>query len=453
MVPCLFVLSREISLDTQMSNIQSEEKKAKRREEREEKKEKRREEREQRQGNMDSIKLLTFNVWGLKYISKYRKQRIEGIVTKLQDSSEDYDVIALQEIWCQEDWQLFVTELKHIYPHCRYFKAGVIAGPGLGILSKVPIKETFLYRFPINGRPSAINRGDWFVGKSLSVTVLTNNLVVLNSHMHAPYADVGDNAYLCHRACQAWDISKIIKLLQKSGYHIILVGDLNSRPGSLPYKLFTIESGLSDSWNQYKLGNNDPLITADQLGKMSPKDQVSLAAVTCNSQLNTWRSRSRLLDACRLDYALINQSLSVIEAAVKFIDILPHYNCSYSDHFAYYVHLKLNKPSENSPTGGDSTLSFQIYTELIAAITEYETHILPRHHIWRFYHFLISIIISIVLIVVSFVFSLSFTPVIMLVILGPGLVNGIILLNYLHEGRALEEVKMEVEDKLRTSAR
>lgn len=404
---------------------------------------------------MDSVKLLTYNVWGLKYISKYRQERIEGIVTKLLDPSEHYDIIALQEVWCEQDWQLFHDKLHGLYPYTRYFKAGIIAGPGLAILSKIPINETFLYRFPINGRPSAVNRGDWFVGKSISITMLMNNIVVLNSHMHAPYSLEGDNAYTCHRSCQAWDITKIIKLLNKAGYHVILVGDLNSKPNSLPYKLFTIEAGLQDSWNRFKLDNNESILTQEQLSQMTPKDQITLGAVTCDSQLNSWRCNRRLDEACRLDYALINQSLSVIDASVKFIDRLPQYDCSYSDHFGYYAHLKLNGGVNQSQSNHqlNEVLNHQIYSELLAEINDYQQNGLPRHHMWRVYHFGGTIIVSIGLVVIGFIFEVLFMLIMMLVVLGPGIINGIILLNYLYEQRNLEEVKMEVENAMESCGR
>lgn len=396
---------------------------------------------------MDSIKLLTFNVWGLKYVSKLRRQRIQGIVTKLLDPSEDYDVVALQEVWCEEDWILIEKSLKHLYPHTRYFKAGIIAGPGLAILSKVPIKLLFLYRFPINGRPAAVNRGDWFVGKSVAVTTLMNNMVILNSHMHAPYALTGDNAYLCHRSCQAWDISRIIKLLNKAGYQIILVGDLNCRPGTLPHKLVTIESGLKDSWNELKIANNEAILNAQELSRLTPKDQILLGGVTCDSQLNTWRASRRLDEACRLDYALINQSLSVLDANVKFIDGLPGHECSYSDHFAYYAHLKINKSIDVVPAS-ENTLSYQIYSELLAEIAEYKATVLPRHHIWRFTHFIVAIITSIFIIIANFIFSVPYALLVMFLVLGPGVLNGVILLNYLYETRNLQEVEMEVNDAM-----
>lgn len=393
---------------------------------------------------MDTIKLLTFNVWGLKYISKHRQERIEGIAQRLLDPAEDYDVIALQEVWCQEDWDLLQDKLSGLYLYSRYFSSGIIAGPGLGIFSKIPIKETWLYRFPINGRPSAVHRGDWYVGKSLAVTVLSNDVVILNSHMHAPYNTVGDDSYSYHRASQAWDISRVVKTLNKAGYRIVLVGDLNSRPGSLAHRMFTYY--LRDSWELLKTQQGQ-LITTEELGQLPPREQIVLGGVTCNSQLNTWRKNSSLDDACRLDYALINDSLSVLDAQVRFIDTVPNIACSYSDHFAYYTKLKFKEKSEIFLE--DNRQMVEICKEFLTEIQLYATDILPRHYIWKRYSFF-GCIIGLVL---SLIFG-TFLHKALLMALLPllsiiGVVSGIIsVLWVMKEKRAIKEIKLEVLDTL-----
>ena len=416
--------------------------------------------------NTPTMKLLTFNIWGLKYVSKYRKQRVDGIIQKLLDPSEDYDVIALQEVWVEDDWKAMESRLGHIYHYRRYFNSGIISGPGLAILSKFPIKETFLYRFPLNGRPSAVHRGDWYVGKSLAVTVLSNGIAVLNSHMHAPYHSEGDANYLCHRGCQAWDISKFIGLLKSGGYSVVMVGDLNSRPESLPYRLFTTGTQLVDSWEQFKVKNKEELISLQELAKLSPKDQVIKAAVTCDSQLNSWRAHRKLEEACRLDYALIDgDNLTTIDACVKFIDRLPHYNCSYSDHFGYYVELKKgvsdgdDKSKDNNINNdiNDNTNTSMIenYKELLAEINIYQTTTIPFQQRWRYLHFFTSIIVFIGAIIgTGFVSIMSPFFSILIVILLPlivvsGVINGLIaFLGIRSENRALNEVKSQVNDSL-----
>lgn len=443
-----------------------------------------------------TLRLLTFNTWGLKYISKHREFRLHAIADQLADappgSPDDYDIVALQEVWCSDDWEYLSHRCESLYPYRRNFKSGMIAGPGLCVLSKVPIKETFLYRFPINGRPSAFFRGDWMVGKSISVTLLEPHvqgalpIALLNSHMHAPYALTGDAAYTCHRACQAWDFTKLIRMFKQAGYAVVQVGDLNSRPGSLPYKLFTIEGGLVDSWdalgglsgmkndpgafeapeNAMEEGNlgvtaampatGGPAAIAD-LAQMSPEDQILLGGVTCNSTLNTWRATRRLDEACRLDYALIDsRTVTPIGAGVRFTEVSAGpYNCSLSDHFAYSVDLNVSGRAKSS-SEAITRERMEIYEELKLEINTYLSYTIPFQARWRKWHLIASVIVIIIIHVgMTFAAERSAWSSILLLLLSTvvaitGSINGLIwFLSVRSEERALLEVRSEVEDMMR----
>lgn len=412
-------------------------------------------------GKRESIRLLTFNTWGLKLVSKHRKQRLRAIANKLanpEDASDDYDIVALQEVWCEEDWQYLDQVCRERYPFRRFFKAGIISGPGLCVLSKIPITETFLYRFPINGRPSAFFRGDWYVGKSIAVTMFQSHrseslpIALLNSHMHAPYGH-GDASYSTHRACQAWDFAKIVRMLKKAGYAVIQVGDLNSKPESLPYKIFTIEGGLSDSWNVL---HEEIVVPTQQLGKLTPEEQISVAGVTCNSRLNTWRKERPMTDACRLDYALIDANLIVpVDAKVMFTETLPPpLRCSFSDHFAYFAEFKVESRGLDSKVGDHLSAEREaVYKELLAEINHYRKYTIPFQARWRKLHFILSILVVIGMhVAIVFVSNVAgWISVLFLfattIVLVTGLLNGLIWsLGVRSELRALQEVQMEVED-------
>lgn len=417
------------------------------------------------QNKQPSVKLLTFNTWGLKYVSKYRRERLKAIADLLahpRDPDEDYDIVALQEIWCKEDWDYFNNVCRTRYPYRRVFKSGIVSGPGLAILSKIPITETFLYRFPINGRPSAFFRGDWFVGKSIAVTLFQPHhpnalpIAILNSHMHAPYSQIGDASYSTHRACQAWDFAKLVKMLKRGGYAVIQVGDLNSKPNSLPYKLFTIEGGLSDSWHVLHGGHHDIDIAG-----LSPEDQVLLAGATCNSSLNTWRQNSKPWEACRLDYALIDaNNIAPLNALVKFTGRLPSpYNCSYSDHFGYSAELLINSRDQFVAPDQSAVIDNfdekeMLYRELLAEINEYQTHTIPFQSMWRKAHFIVSLFLIVlfhVFIVFVLAWGIPWATVLFLfssiAVAVSGCINGLIwFCGVRSELRALSEVLMEVED-------
>lgn len=358
------------------------------------------------------VKLLTLNCWGLKYVSKLRKERISAIADRLaspKDDSEKYDIVALQEIWCSDDWDYINERCKNEYPYRRIFKSGIIAGPGLAILSKIPIEESYLYRFPINGRSLAFFRGDWYVGKSVAVTVLNNPkiegftpIAVLNSHMHAPYGVPNtdtklDENYSCHRACQAWDFVKIVKTLKRAGYAVIQVGDLNSKPGSLPYRLFTVEAGLIDLWEQRnpEVLSVHPSTTSvlereHDILLMSLEDQIQIGGVTCDSKLNTWRAFKKPHEACRLDYAFIDGDLiKTNHAKVVFTEKLPEpLNCSYSDHFAYSADFTIKEPiATHKKFKSETNDRIDVLKDFLMELKIYQRDNVPRQIFWRKYHF------------------------------------------------------------------
>lgn len=408
----------------------------------------------------DIFKLLTFNTWGLKYVSKYRKERLTAIADKLakvDSETDDYDVVALQEIWTSEDWEYFEKVCAEKYPYRRWFSAGIITGPGLAILSKYPIKKTFLYRFPINGRPSAFFRGDWYVGKSVSVTILClkdgSTIAVLNSHMHAPYSKFGDAAYETHRACQAWEIANIVEELRDAGHAVILVGDLNSRPGSLQYKILEKEAGLKDSWELLH-GKTD----LELVKNMEPWEQVIRAATTCDSVLNTWRADRRPDEACRLDYALVDRSmLTPLGASVEFTVKIPNVG-SYSDHFAYSATFKLRADDGDVETAATEVTDdelLKIYQDLKLLINDYISTTLQWQRSWRLWHFFISVIVAVAFLPVITVVSYRapWSSILFYffgcVIFATGVVNGLISFLFgRYELRNLREVVFEVDDRI-----
>ncbi|QPG77238.1 hypothetical protein FOA43_004645 [Brettanomyces nanus] len=404
------------------------------------------------------IKLLTFNLWGLKYVSHHREERLHSIADRLanESSEDDYDIVALQEVWCLADWEYIDKVCETKYPYRRCFSSGMISGPGLAILSRFPIAETFIYRYPVNGRPSAFYRGDWYVGKSAAVTVLDVDqgkakIAVVNSHMHAPYALTGDAAYSCHRAAQAWDLAQLAQRLTRQGLGVILVGDLNSRPSSLPYRILSNVGQLRDSWKMLH-GSTD----LDKVAHMSPEDQIKLAATTCDSILNTWRASRAPTEACRLDYALVGGNRLVpTDAGVVFTERIPNVG-SYSDHFGYTATFELMDVVKQSLQSVeiDHSALLAVYDDLTELLVGYLMTTSQWQRKWRMWHFVLSMVVFIAFIPIIIVVSYRapWSSVIFYVIGSIVAVTGVIdgLLSFLfgrNEQRAIKEVLMQVNDK------
>lgn len=461
-----------------------------------------------KQKDAPKFKLLTFNLWGLKYVSHFRKERLHAVANRLASGddalqNDDYDIVALQEVWCQDDWDYIDRVCALRYPYRRWFSSGMISGPGLAVLSRFPIVETFLYRYAVNGRPSAFYRGDWYVGKSAAVTILElpgseSRVALVNSHMHAPYALTGDAAYECHRTTQAWDLAGLTTRLKNQGYGVILVGDLNSRPGTLPHRILSSVGKLKDSW----LMLHEPL-PLSKIALMSPSDQVKLAGTTCDSTINTWRAYRAPTEACRLDYAFIGgDKLIAVEASVAFTERIPGIG-SYSDHFAYTATFKVadrqklcdsrrktpqisHKKATLDP--GDATVAvLPMDNETGSQMDENSVHNYPvtdedpltvckdaritmsnyllttskHQRTWRAFHFILSMLLFIAFIPIIIVVSYRapWASVVIYIfgclIAVTGVVDGLISFLFgRNEQRALKEEIMQIDDKIRyTSAR
>ena len=44
------------------------------------------------------LRVLTLNIWGVRYIAKFINQRIQALIEHLNSPEGDYDIIALQEV-------------------------------------------------------------------------------------------------------------------------------------------------------------------------------------------------------------------------------------------------------------------------------------------------------------------------------------------------------------------
>lgn len=113
------------------------------------------------------IEVVTLNCWGLKYLSKHRTARLHEIGTLLASRSPPADIVGLQECWTQEDYQTIRQLTRPVLPYGKFYYGGIF-GAGLVILSRWPIAESSMVEYPLNGRPTAFFRGDWFVGKGVA---------------------------------------------------------------------------------------------------------------------------------------------------------------------------------------------------------------------------------------------------------------------------------------------
>lgn len=340
-----------------------------------------------------SIDILSLNCWGLKYLAKFRQERLREIGRQLALHDPPLQIVGLQELWTQEDYHSVREQTRHLLPFGKFYYSGIFGG-GLVILSKWPIEESSMFRYPLNGRPTAFFRGDWFVGKGVACAKIRigpsrQDLVeVFCTHLHAPYEQEPNDSYLCHRTAQAWEIAKLMKGAAERGHLVVGLGDFNMVPLSFAHRLVTSHAPVVDIWRE--LHPDSSLGAAGcnaerQQNALQPTADLNLLenGTTCDSVLNTWRwskERSQQLKkgidvkvsgseedprAKRLDYIFVGTNVQhplgsasrptwhAEYAKVVMTERHPQLKCSLSDHFAIYTRISHKDTSNEKATDSE----------------------------------------------------------------------------------------------------
>ncbi|KAN0064749.1 phospholipase C type enzyme [Thecaphora frezii] len=310
------------------------------------------------------LRLLTLNVWGLRFISSLRTERLHHLCTYLLSSHvPTYDIICLQELWYESvDWRHLRSRLSVRYPHSHYFLSGAF-GSGLAVLSRWPVIEARTHAYSLNGLPIHVHHGDWFVGKACgSVTLDVEGLGevdVWNTHLVA----TGDESD-AHRIVQAYELATNARASAMKGRHTIVCGDLNCRPDSLGIRVVREVGGLRDAFQH----RAEPVATAGGGGVPATHAHRALVqhGVTCDSPLNTWTkgkkpdARTRRDAGKRLDYIWFREPerprqgegrLECRECNVVLTDPCPGLQVSVSDHFGVEALFDI---LEDSPSSSSS---------------------------------------------------------------------------------------------------
>lgn len=281
---------------------------------------------------MESLKIFTLNCWGLRYFSQHRKLRIKLIAQHL--SEHDYDIVFLQEVWIQSDFEYIRTKTKSIYTFAHMFNnASILGTSGLVIMAKWIPKIVHFHPYSINGSPFRPNHGDWFSTKGVAyarIELKGFNLHLFCTHMHAQYDEEEDitDQYSIHRICQSYELAKYINLMScscsgpSSKDLIILAGDMNTSSKELPYRLLVKLTKLSDCYKQGNMGRettyrkkepvskkpNRKFINKNHLTRLyhCSDDSSDEELITCGHKDNTFTKPSLVLakSSKRIDFIL-----------------------------------------------------------------------------------------------------------------------------------------------------
>lgn len=157
-----------------------------------------------------------------------------------------------------------------------------------------------MFAYPLNGRPTAFFRGDWYVGKGVACARIRMGpnaddiAEIFCTHLHAPYEKEPHDSYLCHRTAQAWEIAKLMRRAAERGHLAIGLGDFNMVPMSFAHRLITAHAPVKDVWRHLhpdsSIGSADS--TAEKTrGKPIPSADYNITenGAASDGPFNTWR--------------------------------------------------------------------------------------------------------------------------------------------------------------------
>ncbi|KAI0828959.1 DNase I-like protein [Trametes gibbosa] len=302
------------------------------------------------------LRLLTLNCWGLKFVSKHRKERVTAIANAL--AASDHDIITLQELWVFADYEYVRDAVGKRLPYSKFFYSGAL-GAGLVIFSRFPILAATIHPYSLNGSPIDVAAGDWFVGKAAASIIFVHPLLghvqVYDTHLFAKGGDEGPEYQKAHRLVNAWEFAKLARQSAEMGRYVIAAGDFNSVPISLPMSIIRDHAGLTDAWVATHPNTPDPSLTSPP----SPQDAIRIHGITADSPLNSYSAGkaleplARRFQGKRLDYVFFRQPskrgvpiLHPLDTRVVLTERVPGAPFSFSDHFGLEATFAIEPPCD-----------------------------------------------------------------------------------------------------------
>lgn len=197
---------------------------------------------------MSDYRFLTFNAWALP-ATRRKDERLHALARALPPFGAD--VIALQEMWMEEDRDVLMGRLDGTslrYAHS--FPAGV-AGSGMMLLSPHPIIETGFYRFRLTSHPLRENQNEYLSGKGVGYVRLDTprgDLLAFTVHPLAQHWKFErDDTYPYHRDAALYETARFVHQVA-GNTPAVLLGDFNSEPHQMRYRALMTLGLLTDAW-------------------------------------------------------------------------------------------------------------------------------------------------------------------------------------------------------------
>lgn len=199
-----------------------------------------------------TLRVLTYNVWGVPMIAPLRPERMARIGPAVAELAPD--LVALQEVWTDEDAAILSEGLKRAgLSHIERFVQDWPDDSGLMIASRYPIEKVHFSRYRQGRHPHLPWHVDYMAGKGIArVTVRTpiGEVDFAATHLQAGY---GSNDYLFVQMGQALQAAEQVA---GGASPLILAGDINSPHDGIPSRLLAARA---------RLRSTDPNAGIDQI--------------------------------------------------------------------------------------------------------------------------------------------------------------------------------------------
>jgi endonuclease/exonuclease/phosphatase family metal-dependent hydrolase len=198
------------------------------------------------------LRVLTFNAWAVPVVSDERQARIQRVGQAVAELGPD--VVAMQEVWTDEDARSIEGALKATrLQHVRFFASSAPVGfgsTGLLIASVYPLADVAYEPFALGTRPHTPWHLDWVAAKGViraRIETPLGAVLVANTHLQASYRT---GNYVPVRIGQMLQIANFLGPFgprPPAGADeppVILAGDLNAAPSTVEFQLLASAAGL-----------------------------------------------------------------------------------------------------------------------------------------------------------------------------------------------------------------
>lgn len=225
------------------------------------------------------FKIFSQNMWMLPFwISAQNKQRLTRLISFI--NSQDFDLIALQEVWLSKDVRRIIDSVDSKY-YAFHHPLGTSNPSGLLVLSKQKPSASSYSLFPITTQHNWEERRGKKGFIKLDLEINGIKVSVVNTHLYAAKSELDEHIIT--------DQLNIIMTSLADYPNAMIMGDLNLDIGKNPIGHSFVHD-LSDTKNSIDKAN---IYQQQRLNKKS-KDQKRIDHILLKTD-QSWRIRSRLL--------------------------------------------------------------------------------------------------------------------------------------------------------------